>query len=287
MDRANTNRPAVTLNPRSATYYAELHKAKFITDAQLAAAQSGNRSDVDAADAKALEEGIANSLSSISNFTAGHPLTQQQSKAIRSGGRVSSEDLHNQQRVCDNLLKAKYLNKGYEFKNSKVADHNCLITSILQHVKKDYGTNHQVLAQEYRDKLNTHLQQDLTPAQKIKFLGADLLDGHHTDWLLKEMAKDPRFRNHDLIVELWVADHTGEPERFTFGEGKTRVIIFNSTDHFEAVLPPSSSATSADSATTTRKNALGKPKARGHTVDKELAFFFATHDPLKKDIDTQ
>ena len=65
------------------------------------------------------------------------------------------------------------------------------------------------------------------------------------------MAKEKQFKARDLAVELWVAGYKGEPVRFTFGDGKNRAIIFNSTDHFEAVIPPSSNATTANSATTT------------------------------------
>jgi hypothetical protein len=276
MDRTNSNRPAATFNPSSATYYDDLHKAGFISGAQLAAAHSGDRSDADAADAQVL---------SLVTFTAERPLTPKQSTAIHSGVHVSHEDRHTQQRGRDALLKAKYLKEGYQFANSKVADHNCLITSILQHVKKDFATNHQVLAQEYRKKLNSHLQQNLTPLLKKKFLKNDLLDAHHADWLLKEMAKDPRFKNHDLIVELWVADDKGEPVRFTFGEGKTRVIIFNSTDHYEAVVPPSPSAPRANSVVATRSSAPDSTKKHGQNADTGLEFFHATQDPLKQDLD--
>lgn len=281
MDRANSNRPAATFNPRCATYHKDLHKAGFISDAQLAAAQSGNQSDADTADAQVL---------SLLTFTAERPLTRKQSRAIHSGVQVSLEDLHNQQRGRDALLKAKYLEKGYRFENSKVANHNCLITSILQHAKKDFTTNHQVLAQEYRDKLNTHLQQNLTPAQTGKFLKNDLLDRNHADWLLKEMAKDPRFKNHDLTVELWVAGYEGEPVRFTFGEGKTSVIIFNSTDHYQAVIPPSPSASSsssdpsASSATATGITTSASTKKQAQNTDTGLDFFYATPDPLSQEI---
>jgi hypothetical protein len=288
MDRAKSNRPAATCNPKSATYYADLHKAKFITDAQLAAAQTGNRSDIDAADAKALEDGIAKSLSLIKTFTAEHPLTQKQSKAVNSRELVSTEDLHNGQRAKDRLLKQNYLAKGYEFKDSKVRDHNCLITSILQHAKKDYGQNHQKLAQEYRDKLNAHLQKDMTSAQKEKFLKNDLLDRSSTDWLVKEVANDPCLKNRDLTVEFWIADDKGEPVRLTYGKGKTKVIIFNSTDHFEAVLPPSSTATAADPTTPKRKSApVGKPEKQGQNADESLKFFYETPNPLINMIDTE
>jgi hypothetical protein len=288
MDRTKSNRPAATFNPKSTTYHAELHKAGFISDAQLAAVKSENRSNADAADAEALKKGVADSLSSIKTFTAEHPLTPKQSKAIHSRELVSTEELHNGQRAKDKLLKQNYLAKGYVFKDSKVRDHNCLITSILQHAKKDYGTNHQVLAQEYRDRLNTHLQQGMTSAQKEKFLKNDLLDAHHTDWLLKEMAKDPGFKNHNLTVELWVADDKGEPVPFTFGGGKTKVIIFNSTDHFEAVIPPSSSATTAGPTTAKRKSApVGRPEKQSQNADKSLEFFYKTPNPLINMIDTE
>jgi hypothetical protein len=277
MDRANSNRPAATFNPSSATYHDDLRKAGFISDAQLAAAYSGDRSEADAADAQVL---------TLVTFTAERPLTRKQSSVIHSVAQVSVEDLHNQQRGRDALLKTKYLEKGYQFANNNVADHNCLITSILQHAKKDFTTNHQVLAQEYRDKLNTHLQQNLTPAQKGKFLKNDLLDRHHADWLLKEMAKDARFKNHDLIVELWVAGDKGEPVRFTFGEGKTSVIIFNSTDHYQAVVPPSPSASSANSATATRSSTPDNTKKQAQNTEMELEFFYATPDPLNQEIAT-
>lgn len=236
MDRTKAIR-----STKSPAYYDDLHKDGFISDAQLAAAKSGNRSDMDAADAQVL---------SLFIFTAARPLTQKQSSAIQSAAPVSSEDLHARQRKQDALLKKNYAAKGYRFVDSKVTDHNCLITSLLQHATNDYSKKHDNLAQKYRAKLNAHLQQDLTPRQKTRFLANDLLDAHHTDWLLKEMAKDRRFKCHDLAVELWVADHRGEPVRFTFGNGKNKVIAFNSTDHFEAVIPPSPSATTANSATT-------------------------------------
>lgn len=284
MDRAKSNRPAATFNPRSATYHDELHKAGFISDAQLAAVKSRNRSDADAADANALKAGIAESLSSLATFTADHPLTQKQSTAIRSVQQSSMERQHAEQREHDKLLKSNYAKKGYRFIDSKVADHNCLITSILQHATKDYGTNHQALAQEYRKKLNTHLQQNLTPAQKKKILKNDLLDRHHTDWLLKEIAKDPRFGNHDLTVEFWIANAEGEPTTLAYGGGKARVIIFNSTDHFEAVIPPSSSATAA--APATAKSAPGKPEKQSQNTGEDLKFFYETPNPLKNMIDT-
>jgi hypothetical protein len=277
MDRANSNRPAATFNPSSATYHDDLHKAGFISDAQLAAAHSGDRSEADAAYVQVL---------SLLTFAAERPLTRKQSKAIHSGPQVSIEDLHTRQRERDALLRAKYLAKGYRFENSRVADHNCLITSILQHVTKDFTTNHSTLAHEYREKLNNHLQRNLTPAQKKKFAKNDLLDAYHADWLLKELAKDPRFKNHDLIVELWVADDKGEPVRFTFGEGKTSVIIFNSTDHFEAVTLPLPSAPSANSATATRSSTSDSTKKQGQNANTGLEYFYATQDPLKQEIDT-
>lgn len=237
MDRTNSIRSA-----KSPTYYDELHKEGFISDAQLAAAKSGNQPDMDAADAQVL---------SLFTFTAERPLTQKQSSAIHSAAPVSSENLHARQRTKDQLLKKNYVEKGYRFVDSKVANHNCLITSILQHATNDYTQKHGKLAQEYRAKLNAHLQEPLTRAQKKKFLPDDLLDAHHTEWLLTEMAKEKQFKARDLAVELWVAGYKGEPVRFTFGDGKNRAIIFNSTDHFEAVIPPSSNATTANSATTT------------------------------------
>jgi hypothetical protein len=41
------------------------------------------------------------------------------------------------------------------------------------------------------------LQENLTQAPKKKSLKADLPNAHHADWLLKEMAKDSRFENHE------------------------------------------------------------------------------------------
>lgn len=178
------------------------------------------------------------------------------------------------------------MENGYAFVNSKVENHNCLITSILQHATENYTENHRVLAKEYREKLNAHLQRNLTPEQKNKFLKNDLLDGHHTDWLLKEMAKDQRIKGKDLTVELWVADDEGAPVRFSFGDGKVKAIIFNSTDHFEAVLLPRVSANTANSATTTSNSKPDSTKERTQNDDQGLEFFYATRDPLKQDMDT-
>lgn len=266
-----------TFDPKSSTYHNELHKAGFISDAQLAAAKSGNRTDAEAADAQVL---------SLHTFTAERPLTQKQSSVIHPVAPVSIADLHAKQRACDALLKKKCIKNGYTFVNSKVENHNCLITSILQHATEDYTENHRVLAKEYREKLNAHLQRNLTPKQKTTFLENDLLDSHHTAWLLKEMANDPRIKRKDLAVELWVAGHEGEPVRFSFGEGRTKAIIFNSTDHFEAVILSPVSANTVNSATTTSNSKPGNTEERTQNDDQGLAFFYATQDPLKQDMDS-
>ena len=247
-----------TFNPKLSTYHTDLHKAGFISDEQLAAAESGNRTDADAADAQVL---------SLHTFTAERPLTQKQSSVIHPVAPVSIAELHAHQRVRDALLKKKCMENGYRFVNSNVENHNCLITSILQHATENYTEDHRVLAKEYREKLNAHLQQNLTPEQKTTFLKNDLLDRHHTDWLLKEMANDPRIKRKDLAVELWVAGHEGEPVRFSFGEGRTKAIIFNSTDHFEAVILTPVSANTADSATTTSNSNAGSTKERTQNAD--------------------
>lgn len=265
-----------TFDPKSSTYHNDLHKAGFISDAQLAAANSGNRTDAEAADAQVL---------SIHTFTAERPLTQKQSSVIHPVAPVSSAELHAKQRVRDALLKEKFIKDGCKFIDNKVENHNCLITSILQHATENYTENHPVIAAEYREKLNAHLQRDLTPEQKKKFPKNDLLDGDHTHWLLKEMAKDSRIKRKDLAIELWVADDKGDPVGFSFGEGKTKAIIFNSTDHFEAVILPPVSANTANSATTTSTSKPGSTKEPTQNADKGLEFFYDTPDPLKQDID--
>lgn len=236
---------ATTVDPASASYYDDLRRAGFISIRQLAAARSKDQAAATAADALASKYVLT-----ASTVTAARPRVRTRPSAIRRTTQPFLDDLHGQQRVKDTLLKTKYTALGYQFAFNNSAGHNCLLTSILQHVQGDYGQNHQVLADEYRAKLNDHIQQGLTPERKNKFSPNDLLDASHAEWLLNEMAADPYLKYPDLKVECWVADNHGDPVKIVFGKGKTTVVIFNSTSHFEAVTGPSTSAATTRSATT-------------------------------------
>ena len=263
------SRPAPRVNPTfvptSATYHQALHKAGYITDAQLAAAKSGDPTAMEKADKEAFL---------LASLTSRRTLTQRQATNIDgSDGTEETEGpgtaFLEKQRKRDKSLKENYTKKGYTFVPAGSKNHNCLITSLLQHGTNDYTTNHDSKTAAYRKSLNTKLKQKLTQEQKKRFWDNDLLDADNIDWLLKKMAKDPTLTNKDLSVEVWTANDEGEPISLTFGEGKTRVILFNSTDHFEAVRPPSQldekngvrklapATTTATSTTTTKTSRKG------------------------------
>ena len=92
----NQKRPAslssATFDAKSTTYHDELHKAGFISKAQLQASKSGNKADLDKADAEVLE---------IAMVVGQHPLTGKQSETINSA--FTSE-----QRIRDLLLENNY-----------------------------------------------------------------------------------------------------------------------------------------------------------------------------------
>ena len=225
MDRAKSNRPAATFNPRSATYHDELHKEGFISDAQLAAAKSADKTDASKADKEVLD---------LATFTSQRPLTEKQSEVIGS-------NFNSSQRERDRNLEARYTKAGYQFKRNKGKDHNCLIISILQHLTGNYASEHNVKAKEYRIKLDSKLKQNLTAAQKAAFPEHQMLMPDDLNLLLPELEKDFKLGDEKkLTVEFWMADAQGEPIKFSIGGGKQKVVIFQRADHFEAVLCPGS-----------------------------------------------
>lgn len=200
-----------------------MHAAGFISDAQLAAAKSGNKTDASKADKEVLD---------LASFTSRRPLTKKQSGVINSGF-ISS------QRERDTKLEARYTKAGYQFKRNNGKDHNCLIISILQHITGNYDSEDTAKAKKYRKILDSKLKQNLTTAQKAAFTKNQMLEPDHLNLLLPELEKDASLKGRKkLTVEFWMADARGEPFRFSIGDRKEKVIILQRADHFEAVLCP-------------------------------------------------
>lgn len=266
-----------TVNPTSKTYWDDLHKAEFINGAQLVAAKSGNVKDIDKADAEAYEMAIKESIKSAKNPSTPkqddvtntekdnqalidykHPLTPRQSEVIGSQFNVAH-------RPSDVALVNKYTKEGYRFVQSSNLNHNCLIISILQHLTKDYEeksiVNHLADAKPFRDKLNIELKRNLSKAQKEKFDQFAMLESDNLTFLLSEMKKEERFKDKDLTVEIWTAGQNGEKVAFDIGNGKERVIIFQKTDHFVAVIPPKKASNSSNTTSSTPALAITTAQA--------------------------
>ena len=214
--------PARTFNPASSDYYQALHGEGYISEAQLLAVESSDKTAITHAEADVLQWQI---------FQSKRPLTPEQSEAINPSFLAS-------QRSRDKQLEKNYTKKSFRFANNESANHNCLITAILQHLTRDYQSNHDAAAKNYRKKLNDYLKKDLNDDQKKNFLDNDLLVADHLNWLLPEMAKDTNLQIKNPTVEIWVAANEGRCVSFHIGSGKDKVIIFNRADHFEAVVPP-------------------------------------------------
>lgn len=244
-----------TFDSTSATYHDDLHKAGFISDAQLTAAKSGNKASVSKADDEVL---------TLATFAFHRPLTEIQSQVINS-------DFISSQRKRDEKLATTYRSKGFVFEKNRGEDHNCLIISILQHLTGDYKNEHTVQAKEYRNILNDKLTQNLSAAEKEAFPKNQMLAPDHLNLLLPEMAKDLTLNGKTpLAVEFWMANQEGEPVKFTLGDGKETVIIFQRADHFEAVNPPpqKNKGKSTTAFATTDATALAAPPVNA-TVDTQ------------------
>jgi hypothetical protein len=116
---------------------------------------------------------------------------------------------------------------------------------LLQHITGDYGRNHDVRAAGFRIELDKKLKSSLNAEQQKAFKENEMLPPDQITWLLAEMAKDKTLKNKNLTVELWMANAEGEPVAFSIGEGKTKAIIFQRVNHFEAVIPPVLASTTA------------------------------------------
>ena len=213
-----------TFDPTSSDYHKKLHEKGYISDAQLSAIESTDKAAITEADSNVFQWQM---------FQSQRPLTQQQSEATSAYSLLS-------QRKRDEILEKDYAKEGFQFVKNKGANHNCLITAILQHLTCDYQSNHDAAAKNYRKKLNDYLKKDLNDDQKKNFLDNDLLVADHLNWLLPEMAKDTNLRIKNPTVEIWVAADEGRCVSFPIGSGIDKVIIFNRADHFEAVVPPAS-----------------------------------------------
>lgn len=244
--------PTPIFNPKSPTYDDDLHKAGFISNAQLKASISGNRTDGENADKEVLD---------IASFISQRPLTGMQSEVIDS-------QFNSQQFERDKKLVANYEKKGYQFAHNSGKSNNCLIISILQHLTGNYKSNHDVAAAKYRTELDKKLKDGLNAKQKKAFQENAMLPPDHIDWLIKEMAKDKTLKNKSLTVELWMANAQGEPISFSIGNGKDNAIIFQRVNHFEAVIPPQKASDSS--------NAASKKPALAMTSDLAAAPVVAT-----------
>ena len=224
-----------TFDSTSSDYYKKLNKAGYISDAQLAAAASGNKAAIAEAN---------NDVFQWEMFQSVRKLTTQQSDAIDPNSLVS-------QRERDKKLETNCAKEGYKFVKIKSANHNCLIAVMLQHLTGDYSSAHEEKAGQYRKLLNDELKKNLNAEQKKKFLKNDLLVADHLSWLLPQMANDRELKIKNPTVEIWVAADEGRCVSFPIGSGTDKFIIFSRADHFEAVVPTApSKGKKLDSAST-------------------------------------
>lgn len=219
--RAGSSDPR-NFHPTSSDYHQKLHEKGYISEAQLAAVEAKDKAGLQQADNDVYDMGL---------FLSQHPLTQKQSKAI-------TDDVLQKQRARDKKLVDKYTGKGFVFEKNAGKGHNCLIISILQHLTGNYNDEHETEAASYRKRLNEHLKSGMDETQKKSFSESAFLAPDNLEWLLEQMKKDPLLKPKNPAVEVWMANHEGEPVSFSIGNGTDKFIILQRADHFEAVTAP-------------------------------------------------
>ena len=263
--------PTPTFDPKSSTYHDDLHKAGFISGNQLAAVKSANAANIGKADAEVCDKAIELSRKdtekspalkkdkSVNTEYDNQALIDYKNALTPKQSEVSDAQFNGEQRKRDNALIKKYQAEGYRFIKSSNKDHNCLIVSILQHLTGDYSEDgikkHLQDASKYREWLNAQLTKNFSKVQKENFYQFAMLHAEDLNLLLPKMKKEPRFKDKDLTVEIWTAGENGEKVSYDVNAGKERVLIFQQTDHFVAVIPPQrATSSSSTTAQTIKKN---------------------------------
>ncbi len=122
--------------------------------------------------------------------------------------------------------------------NTGSGENNCLIISLVQHAKKDYSSEHLAEVRDIRQALVDHCkgrddpQKKLGQGDQLPGSGADI------DWLVNQI-NDQYGRN--MRVAVVCIGTNNEPTYHHLGGRKSgeveRVMIFDKSGHFEAVVP--------------------------------------------------
>ena len=216
---------------------------KFLTAAQQAAWDSGNRDAIQAADDAALAQALMASLAELETaknqddvVTEDDLLQAAITESLALAGKGSAKS-NNQTSMLEYLdiqakktseLRTWFTQSGFDIvRNSGGGSNNCLLISLLQHATGDYSSEHAADVHHYRQQL---MKWDKT----IQATDPLPSSGEIIKRLINQIIKDKGSEHRFAIAGPGLGS---EPSWHFYGEGKDYAIIFDQSGHYEAVIP--------------------------------------------------